>query len=230
MILRDIQEDLVKLYLRLNGYFATGLIIHSPNFGSNLTELDTVAVRFPFHCQSDRQIICSDYLQIPNNGIDVIIAEVKSGTQRLQFNSALRESRIPIEKLISWLGAFDSTEIEKVIEALQLALTPKKINTPDKFQIVLVSGNTGSFSIRPIIFSMDRLQPKRNQPRYISGQMMLDFVWDCFRPNIIRQSCSTEYDLNLWGHSLLPIVEYFKDPAKVLVGNITDYYNYFGFN
>jgi hypothetical protein len=228
MKLQDIQEDLVKLYLRLNGYFTTGLIIHSPTLGRNQTELDTIAVRFPFHNQPDRLISCSEYLQIPKGTIDIIIGEVKSGGEQIQFNTALRNDRTSLEKLINWLGAFDTDEVNEINNMLQTALTPKPINTPDNFGNILFKGKSGNYSIRPIVFSLDRPQPKKNQSRYIYGQLMLDFIWECFRPDTTRQSCSTIYNLNMWGHSLLPIIEYFKDDTKVSVGNIQDYYKHFG--
>lgn len=43
----DIQETLVSLYLRLNGYFVSGFIVHAV-YGVE-TELDVLAVRFPRH-------------------------------------------------------------------------------------------------------------------------------------------------------------------------------------
>ncbi len=44
IILKDIQEDLVNLFQRLNGYFTTGLIIHSPTIPNNKAELDTLGI------------------------------------------------------------------------------------------------------------------------------------------------------------------------------------------
>lgn len=41
----DIQETLVLLYLRLNGYFGTGFIVHAPQ--RNKTEMDVLAIRLP---------------------------------------------------------------------------------------------------------------------------------------------------------------------------------------
>ena len=69
-----IQEQLATLYLRLNGYFTTGYIIHS-NEKKITGELDIVAVRFPFHHQDDTEHNSSEFLEIPKN-IDLVIAEV----------------------------------------------------------------------------------------------------------------------------------------------------------
>jgi hypothetical protein len=141
MTKQDIQEDLVKLFLRLNGYFTTGLIIHSSSLGKNQTELDTVAVRFPFHNQPERLIGCSEYLQIPKGSTDIVIGEVKSGGAKIQFNEALRNDRTSLEKLINWLGAFDKDEVDLIIDILQNLLKPKQINTPDHFHSISFDGN-----------------------------------------------------------------------------------------
>ncbi len=211
---KDIQEDLVKLFLRLNGYFTTGLVIHSPSYGNNKTELDTLAIRLPYHSQSDRVVECSEYLQIPSGTIDIIIGEVKSGTESIQFNSALRDDKISIEKLLNWLGAFDRDEINSVIDDLQGAMATEVINNPENFKCLNIQSKSGNYSIRPIIFSVDRQHPRKNQSRFVYGQLMLDFIWHCLRPTEIRPTCSTIYDLNMWGHSILPLIQYFKDEKK----------------
>lgn len=41
----DIDEALVTLYLRLNGYFTSGLVVHSPIHGQATTEVDCLAIR-----------------------------------------------------------------------------------------------------------------------------------------------------------------------------------------
>lgn len=220
---QDIQEGLVNLYLRLNGYFTTGLIIHSSVKGKNETELDVVAVRFPFHNQGDRVIGCSEYLQIPTNKIDIIIGEVKSGEQRIQFNKSLRDNKNSIEKVVKWIGAFDHNEINKIIDDIHGKIKPKSIIKENGFDVI----NSGDYSIRPIIFCVDRPEARPNQKRFIYGQLMLDYIWECLRPESERASCSTTYDFNQWGRSLQPIITYFKDKNKKTVGTINDYYSYF---
>lgn len=222
---QDLQEDLVKLFLRLNGYFTSGLIIHSPIRGRNQTEIDVVAIRFPFHNQEDRIVECSEFLQIPIDTIDIIIGEVKSS--KIIFNEALRENINSIEKLINWIGAFDSEEVSQIKEILYEEMKPKINNNSDSFKKIMFRGKSGNYSIRPIIFSLDISQPKKDQERFINGQIILDFIWDCFRPDILRDSCSTVYSTNNWGYSLQPIVDYFKCREKLSVGNINDFYNHF---
>jgi hypothetical protein len=52
----DIQERLLHLYLRLNGYFVSGFIPHSHEHGKILTQVDALAVRHPFNCEPKRGI------------------------------------------------------------------------------------------------------------------------------------------------------------------------------
>lgn len=49
------QEKLVKLFLRLNGYFTTGFIVQSAGRGVE-TEVDIIDIRFPFNQQTEREI------------------------------------------------------------------------------------------------------------------------------------------------------------------------------
>lgn len=58
----EVNEALATLYLRLNGYFTTGLILHSPDWGENRTELDCVAIRHPNHSQPERGVESSAFL------------------------------------------------------------------------------------------------------------------------------------------------------------------------
>lgn len=166
-------------------------------------------------------------MQIPPNTIDIIISEVKSGKEQSQFNTALREDRAALEALINWVGAFDENETQTITDALLNLLVPELINNPENFKCLIFKGEFGHYSIRPIIFSIDRPEPRRNQPRYINGQLMLDYIWSCLRPESIRSSCSTIYNYNMWGHTLLPLVEYFKNENKTTVGNIQELYAYF---
>lgn len=223
MTKKDVQEGLMNLFLRLNGYFSTGLIAHSSAHGKNQTELDVLAVRFPFHQQTDRVIECSSYLQIPTDTIDVIIGEVKSGSEQVQFNSALYDNHDSIIKTVEWLGITTDQQKKAFAENLATELKPSDVHVPDKFKILTVKSPTGTFSVRPILFSIDRPAPKRNQTRFVYGQLMLD----CFRPEKRRDTCSASYDWNLWGYGLTPIVDYFKDTKRQAVGDMTALYKHF---
>ena len=89
----DVQEALVALYLRLNGYFTTGFIVQSPTSGRVTAELDVLAVRLPNNAEPDRVIRGSPELKRWDDGIDFIIAEVKSRGEPFQFNLAARGTK-----------------------------------------------------------------------------------------------------------------------------------------
>ncbi len=127
-----LQEILASLYLRLNGYVTSGLIIHSGESGNVSSELDILGVRFQNHSQADRQVSSSDYLQIPSESfIDIIIGEVKGGSRKnsLQFNLSIRQSQTVRQKLLKWIGVFENDELEDLTTKLENAIATKEVNT-----------------------------------------------------------------------------------------------------
>jgi len=86
----EINEVLAKLYLRLNGYFTTGLIMHSPEWGQTRTEIDCLAIRHPHHRQSERLVDSAEFLSIKDGEVDIILCEVKSDSHNLMFNLPVR--------------------------------------------------------------------------------------------------------------------------------------------
>ena len=226
MTLSEFQEDIAKLFLRLNGYVTTGLIIHSDKKGNNKTQIDLVAVRFPFHNQEDRVIQSSEYLQIPPTTIDIIIGEVKGGEEKNQFNPSLRGDHDAIEKLVKWIGVIPQERNNEIIDWLTEEFRTKEVNKLADFPNLTIDN---TYSIRPMVFNLDDPQPRNTQKRFVYGDLMLKYIWDCFRPENERETCSTTYPLNLWGHSLTTIVEYFKDKARTAPGTALDLYRYFNF-
>ena len=106
-------------------------------------------------------------------------------------------------------------------------MKPTVINNPNEFQNITIHCKSGNYSIRPIVFCLDRPKPRINQSRFVYGQLILDFIWDCLRPIEIRQTSSTIYNYEMWGHSMLPLIKYFKDEKKNKVGNMKDFYKHF---
>ena len=47
----NVQEKLTRLYLRMNGFLSEGFIVHDTVNGRNLSEVDVIAVRFPYHSE-----------------------------------------------------------------------------------------------------------------------------------------------------------------------------------
>jgi hypothetical protein len=225
-----LQEKLVALYLRLNGYFTTGLIIHSAQDNNIDGEIDIIGVRFCNHRQEDRLIECSEYLCIPKDSkIDIIIGEVKGQDEQLQFNPSIRENADRRYKLLTWLGFLEDRDIEKINEELRLRIQTKVINSSEKFERFDYPYEKGIISIRPMIFAPDKPAPRNNQVKFISGQQMIDFCWECFRPENRRESSETNYwSLDGWGEQFEHIVRYFKQRAKTEQGTIKDLYEVFG--
>jgi hypothetical protein len=89
----QVQEALVTLYLRLNGYFTTGFIVHSPIHGRNRTEVDILGVRFPLSAEPIRGVGTDEQFGASNEVVDFVIGEVKSRGEQLRFNEALLLSR-----------------------------------------------------------------------------------------------------------------------------------------
>lgn len=222
------QELLVSLYLRLNGYMTSGFIVHAPN--NNYTEVDVIGVRFRYNAEPEREINPSCWLKIPDSSIDIVIGEVKGGIAPLQFNSSLRENQEAVASVLRWIGVFDEQLLEEKVPELTSALSPREIESCETFKNIRFGSDVSdSISIRGLLFAPDRPTLKRNQPRYIHGQEMLDFIWICLCPDTARPECAVRYDFGLWG-IYDPIVRYFKGRKKANnnQGTMQDIYSFFG--
>lgn len=201
----QLQEQVVSLYLRLNGFFVTGFIVHSPLHSQNRAELDALALRLPFNAEPERQIGCDPILDLSEKYTDLAVCEVKSRGQALQFNESLVRQRGAVETILRWAGLFRAEEIGPVAGALAEALAPRdKAGT--EAPTVLGPRST---RVRGILFSPERDSRRKNQPWFVTGPEVFRYVWQCLCPENPRSSCATTYDFQLWG-SHEPIVRYFK--------------------
>lgn len=218
-----LQEKLVRLYLRLNGYFLTSFIAHSPDYGKNATEVDCIGVRFPFHSQSEREMGSSKFLQIPEKTVDVIICEVKGGSVPVSFNRALRSNKMQcIRKIIDWIGIVNDKDAQKISKSVHKLLCRPEEGAEPRFKEVRIK----CFSIRLILFAMDRSASPGNRAKYIHGQEVVDYIWRCLRPETPRAQCSTKYNYEGWGE-LADLVKYFKEKDDDGAGTVNDIYDYF---
>lgn len=216
------QEKWVKLYLRLNGYFTTGFIVHSLDKGDVETEVDIMGIRFPFNEQLERKVANSAYLHIPDN-IDIIIGEVKMRKTALQFNEPIRIHDNREEnwrKMLKWIGLFNADEVEMLIPYLVALVQTNEKSTPDEFLNHTHEGRYGKITLRPMLFAPDRPEPRPNQPRYVHGQEMMDFIWQCLNPEELREHCATDYSVDVWG-DFMDIVQLLKTRHKDKVGPCT---------
>jgi len=216
------QENLLNLYLRLNGYFVTGFIVHSPDWGKNCAEIDALAVRHPLNDEPERLIKPSPYLEVSAEFVDLLICEVKSGGQRLQFNKALREKQPALMSVLQWAGLFHEWEISELAPQLLSLLQP----SPEARQEIPCVIGPRNTRIRAILCSPERWIKRNNQPWFIPGSEIFNFAYTCLCPEKPRDTCSTQYDFEAWGEAYEPIVKFIKGKGKI--GKIDDLYQYVG--
>ncbi len=200
----DIQEALLLLYLRLNGYFVSSFIVHSPEPGRNITQVDALAVRHPFNREPNRVVRSSEFLK--PKGTDLLVCEVKSRSQPLQFNESFRENDTAIQNVLEWAGLFDQEETARIARDLKPLLRP---STPAPEAERGVPGPRET-TVRPLLCSPERRSRRDNQPWFLCEREMFSYIAGCLNPEVARATCSTRYDINLWGLSLAPLVRYFK--------------------
>jgi hypothetical protein len=200
----EIQEGLLFLYLRLNGYFVSSFIVHSPEPGKNVTQIDALAVRHAFNREPNRVVRPSGFLK--TKGTDLLVCEVKGRRQQLQFNESFRENDTAIQGVLEWAGLFDQEETTRIARELKSLLRP---STATKDAERGVPGPRGT-TVRALLCSPERRWCRDNQPWFLCESEMFSYIAECLNPELTRESCSTRYDVNLWGSSLAPLVRYFK--------------------
>jgi hypothetical protein len=204
-----IQEDLVLLYLRLNGFFVTEFIVHSAEHGKTKTQVDGLALRMPYSSQPDRIVGPHELLGLAESRIELCLCEVKSRGGQLQFNRALYSDPRAVASVFRWAGVFAEVEVDSLAVEFAEAIRPR--DTPGDGAPTLTGPN--GTRIRGLLFSPERNARRPNQPWFVSGPELLQYVWLCLCPVMPRRSCSTTYDLHAWG-PYEPIVKYFKSRGK----------------
>jgi hypothetical protein len=221
-----IQEHLATLYLRLNGYFTTGYIIHSDENEID-GELDILAIRFPLHKQEDTEHNSSKYLEL-SESIDIIIAEVKSRGQPLKFNDCLkqRNNLESLQKLLFWIGVFEDDIIDEIaIELNELVQTQENSQLKSFRSTKNIRTHFGNLAIRPILFSPERISIN-NSDKFINWTEINNFLWQCLCPENNREKCGTRYDFTAWGQGFSEIIKVYKDrqPAQNKLKTIDELY------
>lgn len=208
-------EVLSKLYLRLNGYLVSNLIIHSSNSGECSTEIDIIGVRMPFHEQSDRKVSTSEFLNPMNNWIEIIIADVKNvkANNKIKFNSGLRNKDESIKKLIAWIGCYE-TITEKDISEFKQSLNSHNSNELKDFVSFKKDFPFGKFNFK-FTFFCPQLEKWNNKGyKYIHFEEISYFIWHCLNKQKVINSCSRKYNYELW-NEFEKYVIFFKDSKLV---------------
>jgi hypothetical protein len=200
------QEELALLYLRLNGFFVTGFIAHSAVQGQALTEIDALAVRMPHSAEPEREVGPHELLGLSSEYTDLVICEAKSRGEQLCFNQALTAEPLAAAKVLRWSGLFLEKEIPALAANLTSVLAPRPLPSDVPPTIIGPRG----VRIRSLLFSLEQNLRRPNQPWFITGSEVFDYVHRCLSPSGSRSSCSTSYDFGLWGDRE-PIVRYFKE-------------------
>lgn len=203
----QIQESLVKLYFRLNGYFSSGFIVHSDEHGKNKTEVDVLAIRLPYNSEPEREVLPSSFLPLEENHTNLVICEVKSKGQQLQFNDAMHSQPDTISSMLRWVGLFRNDEINILATELAHAMQPANSK---KDSITIINGPRNSI-ICPLLSSPEIINKRDNQPFNLYGKEIFQYIWKCLCPHAHRECCATKYDFTAWGREFFPIVNFFKN-------------------
>jgi hypothetical protein len=208
----DVHEILAQLYLRLNGYFTTGLILHSPDWGNARTEIDCLAVRHPHHSQSDRCVETAEFLGTYGGDTEIILCEVKSELGSLAFNRPVREDPQALRAALQWAGLLTEEEVDVAVKRFQPLLQSEVSLDVAKAGII-----EGSCRIRGLLCCPPCSEG--NVERWcLLGSEIFRFAGLCFNPSTPRESCSTRYNFQQWGYPFTPVVRYLKngDPKAEL--------------
>jgi hypothetical protein len=201
----EVNEALTVLYLRLAGYFTTGLVVHSSDWGRNRTEIDCVAVRLPHHRQPEREVMPPGFLGLHDGQTDLLVCEVKSLAKDLKFNERLATEADTLAAVLRWAGAIEEQTIGNVVGQLQ-PLMHTNVTANAAREGVVEKG----IRVRGLL-ACPPCEPK-DAPNtwFLPGSEILRFAHECFNPPIPRSECSTRYNFHLWGSWLSPIVDYLK--------------------
>lgn len=217
-------ESLTRLYLRLKGYVCSNLILHSEEEGNLKSELDIVAFRMPHHSQEYRWVNVPDKLNCSDSRLEILIGDVKnvSKLDKVKFNKGLRSDRESIKQLIDWLGVYEKVSedcVDKFENCLNLHRT-KDLKGFSEFDEDLP---LGKFKFKFTFFCPSLIEWNGDGFKYIHGQELIDFAWECLNETTKIKTCSRRYDFGGW-NELESYVRFFKGKQKkVTIDEFQDY-------
>lgn len=202
----EIYEALAALYLRLSGYFTTGLILHSATKGQNRGEVDWLAIRMPFHNQDARAVATQDFLGDVDGITDLIICEVKSS--RVGFNGSLKNPE-NLADVLRWTGVIPEERIADVVAGLLPLLddaAPK--------DAVRKGVTEATVRIRPLL-CYPSISSEDDDGWHLTEEEVFGFINTCLDPRNAPATCARRYAYELWGPSFEPIIRWFKNRKSV---------------
>lgn len=218
------QEKLSLLYLRLNGFFVVpNFIAHSPENARNRAEIDALAVRFPHHREPEVQIEPDAYLQFSTAHVDFVLCEVKSRESPLQFNESLLSNDEPLASVLRWSGLFLESEVMSLAPQLRAALKP---SDKQEFSIPTVLGPRHT-RIRGLLCCPEIDKHRKNQPWFIPGPIMFEFIGKRFCEEQAIRTCAKNYNPELWAE-YEGIVRFFKENEASKTKSMDTLYSYLG--
>ena len=218
-----VNEALALLYLRLNGYFTTGLVVQSPEWGENQTDIDCFAIRHPNHAQPERTVTSAPFLALKPGILDLIICEVKSVPAEVAFNERLCADPAVLENVLRWAGVFAEEELPRL--AAELAVLLRRGLLEHKAQEGVAAPGV---RVRGLLSCPPASEAELPSGWCLRGSEILRYANECFNPPMPRDTSSTRYNFVQWGRQLAPIVRYFKqlkDPADASVVGLYEFLN-----
>ena len=206
----QVPEALTVLYLRLNGFMTSGLVLHSDVKGNTRGDVDCLAVRFPHHDQRERGVGPDKYLRL-SSITECLICEVKSSTTNISFNKPIREQDEAVDQLLRWLGFVEAKELSTVVPNVRQLLQ-------DGVTAAVAQDGLTHRDVRiRAVFACPSCQFDENKQldRWILyGDWMISYIRECLVADAPRQDCATKYSCDIWGSYLEPLVDYFKTLPK----------------
>ncbi|MER8809572.1 hypothetical protein [Mesorhizobium australicum] len=112
-------EKVAYWYFRLNGFFQIeNFVVHPERRGSQRTDADLLAVRFPFRAErlfDDPNDIMADDMQrlaLSENLIDIVIAEVKTNQPCTLNGPWTRQDQQNVHRVLAAIGCLSPDRIE----------------------------------------------------------------------------------------------------------------------
>jgi hypothetical protein len=167
-------EKVAYWYLRLNGFFQIeNFVVHPERRGSQRTDADLLAVRFPFRAErlfdnlNDVMADDAQRLALSDNLIDILIAEVKTSQPCTLNGPWTVEDRENVHRVLAAIGCLPRDQIR----AAATDIYRTGLHRANTLRIRLVAvGRTRDENLA-------RQYPEVTQ---LIWEEMLEFVWDRF--------------------------------------------------